>query len=374
MGMIYLRGNTWWIKYYRNGKPYRESAKSEKETDARRLLKQREGQIVEGRFQGPHLEKIKFEEIAADFITDYKMNKKKSLKRAEQSQAHLMKTFSGRKVADITTENVKEYIVERQEKGATNGTINRELAALKRMFTLAANSTPPKVLRIPHIPRLAENNVRTGYFEYEEYVRLLNELPDYLKPVLTMAYFTGMRREEMLSLTWKQVNVFDRKITLEAGRTKNNEARVVYLTGELHDTIMNQKAAHDALCPSFPFVFFRVTNEKKRGRPKAVRRITGFRKAWASACARAEISGKLLHDLRRTAVRNMVRAGVTEKVAMKISGHKTRSVFDRYNITNEEDLRRASDQIEALHKEARDTVEQAQEGTIPGTIPFRKDK
>jgi site-specific recombinase XerD len=155
----------------------------------------------------------------------------------------------------MTTTGIKEYIAERQEDGASNGTINRELSALKRMFTLGAESIPPKVLHVPKISVLRENNVRTGYFEIEKHLKLRNKLPDYPKPSLTKGYDMGMRKEEILSFTRKQVSVFDKTIILGAGTTKNDESRVIYLTGELYDTILSLKNARGMNRPRCQYVF-----------------------------------------------------------------------------------------------------------------------
>ena len=183
---------------------------------------------------------------------------------------------------------------------------------------------------IPHIPTLAEKKARTGFLEPEQFTTLLETLPDYLKAPVTLAFYTGMRRGEIISLTWDKVNLKEGFIRLEAEDTKSEQARTIYLAGEALEAL---REARRSRILGNPLVFHR------KGKP-----MGDFRFSWNKACTAAGVPGLLFHDLRRTAVRNMVRAGIPERVCMQISGHKTRSVFERYNITNERDL------IEAAHK------------------------
>ena len=173
---------------------------------------------------------------------------------------------------------------------------------------------------------LVEDNVRTGFFEDNEFRAVLEVLPGYLKPPVILMYYTGMRRGEVLGLTWDRVDMREGFIRLED--TKTDEPRTIYLPAEALEAV---RAAHRLRRLDCTVVL------GKHGTP-----IRDFRRAWSTACENAGVSGRLPHDFRRTGVRNMIRAGVPEAVAMKVSGHRTRSVFDRYNIVSDRDLREAA--------------------------------
>lgn len=369
MGELKRRGRTWWIRYYRNGRRYEESSGSKKESDAKALLKLREGDIERGVAITPKVGRVRFEEAAEDLYNDYRTNGKRSFKDAQlRVEKHLRPFFGGRRLATITTADIREFIAARQQArttvrkaftftardgtprevperqlaiaGVSNGEINRELMTLKRMYNLAIQAG--KLLQKPHIPMLKEDNVRVGFFERDQFLSVLSRLPPAVRSAASFAYITGWRIDsEVLCLQWRQVDFAAGAVTLDPGTTKNREGRTFPMTRDLRQILEQQSAYTDevqrrlgVICPQ---VFHR------EGRP-----IKTFRAAFRTACTAAGCPGRLLHDLRRTAVRNLVRAGIPERVAMQLTGHKTRSVFERYNIVSMGDLRDAAKRLDAV--------------------------
>jgi integrase len=358
MGTLYQRGKKriWWIKFYRSGKPFYESSRSTKKRVAQDLLKTREGQVTDGRFTGLRADRVRFEEMADDLLNDQQVNGNRSAAWTKRRVDDLKSFFGGRRAVEITTVDVRRYVKERQDQSAAPATINRELAALKRMFNLAVQAG--KLYHKPYVPMLQEDNVRKGFLGEIEYLALREVLPNPLNDMLDFAYKYGWRKTEVLSLRWEQVDFSAGTVRLEPGTTKNREARTVVLTAELLQMLKRRLAETRALSEQIgqpvPWVFHR------RGKP-----VRDFRGAWKTACKAAGVQAQLFHDLRRSAVRNMIRLGISEPVAMKISGHKTRSVFDRYNIVSEGDLREAAKKLSGV---AGGTVENVTENV---TAPVR---
>jgi len=159
--------------------------------------------------------------------------------------------------------------------------------------------------------------------------------------VALFGYETGWRLREILTLEWHQLNLAEGSVRLNPGTTKNDEGRIAYLSSDLLAALRVQLAMTKELEHSAGIIIPWVFHWKGR------RQIRGFRKVWTKACRRAGVPGMVFHDLRRTAIRNMLRAGVGERVAMMISGHRTRSIFERYNIVSEADLKDAAKKIAA---------------------------
>lgn len=334
-GSIYRRNKKLWLSYYVKGERVRESTNTTDRGEARRLLQQRLGQIAEGRFTGPAADRVTFEDLAEMILTDYKVNGKKSLRCVRiKVEKHLLPFFGGKTAHSITTDEVKRFVAHRQAEGASNGEIGRELSAFKRAFNLALQAE--RIYRKPFIPMPQAGSPRQGFFEPWQWDALFPKLPDYLRPALTFAYYTGWRvQSEILPLTWDRVDLEAGTVRLAAGSTKSGEGRVIALPSVLRQVLEHQWQEHLAEYPDCPYVFH------EHGQ-----RLLSFYKAWQRACKAAGLSGKLSHDFRRTAVRNLVRAGVPERVAMQITGHKTRDIFDRYDIVSPGDLEDAARRID----------------------------
>lgn len=232
-------------------------------------------------------------------------------------------------------------MAERLAEGKARATVNRETGLLKQAFNLARRQE--RLSRMPYTPMLREDNVRQGFFEADEFQAVIQNLPNHLADVAAFGYLVGWRKGEICGLTWEMVDRQAREIRLPT--SKNGRGRVLPLDGELWALVEKRFSARQVELPNGSTRLSRLVFHKGGNS------VGDFRKAWATACKKAGVPGKLFHDLRRTAIRNMVRAGIPERVAMEISGHRTRAVFDRYNIVSNEDKRRALLQTQA-HLEA----------------------
>lgn len=319
---------------------------------AKKLREQWQRNIADGKYKPQPKVIYTVAHLFEPYMLDFVNRGGRDPRRWHLAWKHLKPVFGSLAVGDVTTAQINEYVAARRLAGRSNGTVNRELTLLKAMFRFGTKQTPVMVERVPAFPkRLKESAPRKGFITDEEYAALARNARElWLRALIAAAYAYGFRKRELLNLRVRQVDLLDRWITLDAGTTKNGEGRRVRMTGEVFELMRSccrGKAQDD-------FVFTRVD-----GSP-----VIEPRKDWYTLCVASGLGqllppnkkgyqqyvGLNLHDFRRSAVRNLVRAGVPERVCMDISGHRTRSVFDRYNITSEADLIRASEQIEASRR------------------------
>jgi integrase len=339
----------WWIAYSFRGEKYREPANSTKHIDAVNLLRRRMEEMGRGRLVGPAAERVSFDDLKQMLEWDYRANGRKSLARAEVALKPLERFFGLYRALDITTDKIMQYVTTRQEAPVKPATIHYELSILKRMFNLVIQAE--KLDRKPYIPMIQVSNVRAGFFSESQFLSVLSRLPEEVKPLVELLWLTGWRKTEGMTLQWPQVDWANRSIRLDPGTTKEKDGRTVPFWNypQLEGLLERQRAYTDSVqCAKaqiIPWVFHR------NGEP-----IKSFRGAWERACIEAGVPGAWVHDFRRSTVRRLEKSNVPRSHAMKITGHKTESIYRRYAIVVESDIAEATGKLSAYHEDQTPSV------------------
>jgi len=335
MATIYKRAGkdgkgAWCVRYHDpvTGKDTRKATKAKTKREAEIILANIVRDIDNGKYETAQRQReVTFFEIAEDFLA-YSKAHKKSWERDQRTIKILKAYFGNAPIIKILPKNIEQYIAHRKKTIShlkTNigpATINRELACMKSIFNRAIDNELTDRNPVNKIKFFRENNKRDRVLTAEEYDRLLNAVAPHLKPMIILAYNTGMRKGEILTLTWNQVNLEDGWINLNAEQTKTSEARKIPLSYQVIECLKNIDRNGDRVI-------------QYRGKP-----VGDFRQTFQKALKKAGIENFRFHDLRHTFVTNMRKANKQDRAIMKITGHKTMSVFMRYDTVDEEDLKK----------------------------------
>ena len=356
-GSSYKRGGVWWIQYRFRGKHVREAGGfdgrgARTKTEAEEKLRQRFAEIRTDSYTGPKAERNTVDDLLDSYIEDLETRGKKSI-AAIRSRAdlHTRPWFAGRRAIDVTATLLREF--RKDLSGKTDSrkgrkqtlsepTVNRCLQDLRAAFHLARKED--RLTRVPYFPISREDNARKGFFEFAEHDAIKAELPDPYGDIAEFGYRTGWRRGEIEPLEWKDV---DREAgTVFLWDSKNGDPRTFPLRDgdgeltELGDLIERRWRARSYRTKNGPAVSEFVFHDGGN-------RVWDFLKEWKKSTRAAGFPDRLFHDYRRTAVRDLIRAGVPQSIAMTITGHKTDAVFRRYNITSDDDKREALSKLAA---------------------------
>jgi integrase len=339
-GCVYRRGQVFWLKWADGFgiTRYRSSGSADR-TIAENMLRDELKRKADGLGASPDPRRTLVDDLLEALKNRYRVEGRRSLERLEDAVEHLLRMFRGVSASRVKGADVLRYANLRLEEKAKAATINRELAALRAAYRLGLDNDT--IVAMPRIRLLPENNARQGFADTKQVATICRHLSPDLADAVQFMFITGWRsRSEVLPLRWAQVDFAGGFVRLEPGTAKNNEGRAFPLIPELR-ALVERRLAITRRCERaqgriIAHVFHRSGNP-----------IRSLRRAWKTACTDAGRPGLLLHDLRRSAVRNVERAGISRSVAMKLTGHKTEAVYRRYAIVAEGDLREAGTKLAA---------------------------
>jgi integrase len=324
-GTLFRIGKVWHINAVINGKRVRETTGHTNYQEARKWMKERLAtyEPKNDNTLGEALDML---------LEDYRLREIKSLYRQTSVLKAVKKRLGHRKVQSLTNNALLDYVKARRTAGKSNQTIIHDLQVVRQALTIAIEYG--WISKLPTFPSLRKGLARQGFVDRGTFDRILTFLPEEFKDFSSYAYCTGWRRGDVANLTWKMVSWEERVIRLPM--TKNDQPRLLPMVGEVW-TIIHKRWTERV--GSATHVFPHTPTEMK-----------ALYRAWGHAAKEAGVPDILFHDLRRSAVRDMVRAGVPDVVAMKISGHRTRHVFDRYNIVSYADVEEALGRVQSFRQ------------------------
>jgi integrase len=342
-GSVYPRGTIYWLKYYvpGNAKPIRISSGTSDREAAVSLLRQKMARVSLQLEHTNDPDRVRVSQLLDLLIDDYKYEERASAKDSElRVEKHLRPHFGHIVAKDLGTSQLRDYVKMRRKAGAQQATINKELAFLRRAFRLGYRHEPRLVLNVPYFPIKAVDNAREGVVKPDQYQKILELLPGYARVALVIAYHTGARRGEIRQIKVDRVRLDEGVIELARkttkGTTERRQGRDLPIYGDMRPELERYL---DQIDPDCPYLIQRF------GAP-----VQTFYKVWRKACKDAGMPSALFHDLRRTAVTNMIDAGFSESDAMDVSGHKTTSVFRRYQIKSKERTKKLGERLEEFNK------------------------
>lgn len=330
--------------YFRHaGQRYRVETGTANAVDAMKALKKEFERVVKGEASPVAEHKVMFDPDLTKLIElDYEKNRRASLPSLK-SNIKILRRFFGLHHADaITSEALDQMVISLRGEGYADATINLCLTHVVTMYRLAADRTPPLLTYRPRVRKIRGiKNTRKGFFERGDFEKVTKHLPVNFALFVEWLYLTGNRKGEAAKIERRQIRWHDKArtvgtIVLEDVQTKNGRPRTIPLGGAISELV--RRALKNASLKT-PLLFHHDGHRINFGG------ASPFYKAWVAACAKADLEGKLVHDLRRTAVRNLRRATGDSMIAKEISGHKTMSVFERYDLKDEDDLIQAAEQL-----------------------------